>query len=280
MLEQKVKKPFGSQSLPSYIETVAAQDFGPQELKEKIVTWLKSHLVRTKASGYVFGMSGGIDSSVVSLLVKDAVGDNHLGLILPSDDNPEDIRDAIVLAEKYQIKTKLIDLSSLYTSLLSNLPKSDSLENYAALKGRIRFSILYYFAKNLNYLVVGTVNKLEWSIGYFPKHAVGDVLPIADLLKSEIRNIGRIYGLSEELVNKRASGCSSGSTAEEEWGVSEEELESIVKFLEMGIMPRLDIDRLNNIIARYNSSTHKRLNYPVFMKNNASNRFYSTSLGL
>ena len=128
---------------------------------------MKKQVKLAKAGGIVMGLSGGVDSSVVAALAKEAVGKNRLlALILPIHSQIHDLRDAKIVAQKLGIETKTIDLSKTYDNLIKILPKGNSLAK-ANLKPRLRMSVLYYFANKLNYLVCGTGNKSELMVGYF-----------------------------------------------------------------------------------------------------------------
>jgi len=136
-------------------------------MKEKIINWIKKQVKQARAKGIVLGLSGGVDSSVVAALAKEAVGKKRvLALILPCHSQIQDLKDARLVANKLKVKIKMIDLSSIYDTLIGILPKAGSLAK-ANLKPRLRMSVLYYFANKLNYLVCGTGNKSELMVGYF-----------------------------------------------------------------------------------------------------------------
>ncbi len=136
-------------------------------MKSKIVSWIKKQVKDAKAKGVVLGLSGGIDSAVVAVLSKEAVGRNNvLVLFMPCNSNPQDLKDARLVAKKLNLKAKLVDLSGVYNNFLKILPESSSLAK-SNLKPRLRMAALYYFANKLNYLVCGTGNKSELMTGYF-----------------------------------------------------------------------------------------------------------------
>src|SRR6185369_6674237 len=95
-------------------------------------------------------------------------------------------------------------------------------------KPRLRMAALYFVANSLNYLVAGTGNRSELTIGYFTKHGDGgvDILPIAGLLKSEVLAMARELGVPAEIVDKAPSaGLWQGQTDEAEMGFSYADLE-------------------------------------------------------
>ncbi len=230
-------------------------------MKERIISWIRDEVEAANAAGAVFGLSGGLDSSVVAILCRDALGDSTLALILPCDSAKEDVSDAILVAQKFNIKTKTIDLTNLYESLLKILPEGEILAR-ANLKPRLRMTTLYYFANTLNYLVVGTGNRSEIEVGYFTKHGDGatDILPLGGLYKTQVRELAEELGVPEEILEKPPSaGLWENQTDEGELGISYESLDSILSSLETGEEPAgfrpEEIQLVRNMAAR---SEHKR----------------------
>ena len=200
--------------------------------EKKIIVWLKTKLKSAKKSGIVVGLSGGVDSAVVSVLCRKAVGTkNILCLILPCQSQKTDITDAKKVAKKFELKTETIDLTKIYENLIGVLPVANKLTQ-ANLKPRLRMLTLYYFANKLNYIVEGTGNKSELSIGYFTKYGDGgvDILPIGDLYKSEVRGLAKYLKVPEEIITKPpTAGLWTGQTDEGEIGMTYDELEYSLK---------------------------------------------------
>ena len=128
------------------------------------------------------------------------------------------------------LETMTIDLTSLYDSLLTILPPGNK-HVAANLKPRLRMTVLYYFAGLRNYLVAGTGNKCEIAVGYFTKYGDGgvDLLPLGDLLKSQVREIAYKLGLPEAIITKPPSaGLFPGQTDEGELKLTYDELEQVL----------------------------------------------------
>lgn len=230
-------------------------------MKEKIISWIKKQLRDSGAKGIVMGISGGVDSSVVAALAKQAVGSKRfLALILPCHSQKQDLADAKLTAKKLGIKTKTIDLSKRYDDLIKILPKANKLA-LANLKPRLRMLVLYYFANKLNYLVCGTGNKSELLCGYFTKHGDGatDILPIADLLKRDVRKLAKELKVPARIINKPATaGLWPGQTDEGEMGITYPELDDILERMEhkrKQVAPRKKVDKVREMIKH---SEHKR----------------------
>lgn len=248
----------------------------PLELKNNLINWLKDYLVNSQKEGYVLGLSGGIDSAVTALLAKDAVdkiGKNLLTLLLPINNDYYDEKTAISICNQYNLKYKIVNMTSAYNVLKTTLNNSvDKPVVYTNLKARLRECTIYFHANNLNYLVLGTINKGEYTIGYFPKNATaGDILPLADLLKNELREIGKSYGLRDEIVTRKASGCVLAKTAEEEWGFTEDELDTMVSHFDgsdesLKSLKEIIPEKKERFLNAYRTSLHKRRFYPIFLK--------------
>ena len=149
-------------------------------LADSIASWISGHVGAPLGStGAVIGLSGGIDSAVVSGLCARAVGkENVLGIIMPAHSAQADIDDAILTAETWGIEHRTLDLTYLYDQVRETLPPGNDMAN-ANIKPRLRMITLDHHANTLNRLVVGTGNRSELMIGYFTKYGDGgvDLLP-------------------------------------------------------------------------------------------------------
>jgi len=230
-------------------------------MKEKIVSWIKRQVKDTKAKGIVLGLSGGIDSAVVAALSCQAVGRRKvLALFLPCNSNPRDLKDAKLVARKLKLKTKLIDLSRIYNNLLKILPGANSLAKNN-LKPRLRMLTLYYFANKLNYLVCGTGNKSEFSVGYFTKFGDGgaDILPIAGLFKRQVKALAKELNIPEPVIIKApTAGLWQGQTDEGEMGITYNDLDDILARLENKVAQAASIVKVKKVKGLIKKSEHKR----------------------
>lgn len=238
------------------------------QLAGRISEWIRQKVKEAGAEGVVVGISGGVDSSVVASLAKKAVGEKVLGVIMPCHSEPLDEKYAWLVAEKLKIKAERVVLDSLYDRFSELLPSGKRLA-LANLKARLRMATLYYFANNLNYLVVGTGNKSEISVGYFTKYGDGgcDILPLGDLLKTEVRKLARVLELPEEIIDRVPSaGLWGGQTDEEEMGLRYEDLDEIISAIEAdkrSLTPKEVVARVKRLIE---ASQHKRSPVAVFKK--------------
>jgi NAD+ synthase len=205
-----------------------------ERLKGKIVRWLREKANKAGATGGVVGLSGGIDSTLVAYLSKEAYGEGFLPLFLPCQSKKADFEDAKLVEEFLGMKAEVVDLNPIYNTLCSIFPGGTKISQ-ANLKPRLRMLTLYYFANTYNKLVVGTGNKSELMLGYFTKYGDGgvDILPLGDLYKTQVRELARYLGVPEKILNKPPSaGLWEGQTDEGEIGLSYEEVDRILKAIE------------------------------------------------
>lgn len=230
-------------------------------MKNKIVSWIKQQVKHSGAKGIVMGLSGGIDSAVVAALAKEAVGKNNLlVLFMPCNSDAQDLKDAKLVAHKLGLKSKLVDLSTVYNNFLKVLPGAISLAR-GNLKPRLRMSTLYYFANKLNYLVCGTGNKSELMVGYFTKYGDGgvDILPIADLFKRQVRQLAKELRIPQGIITKApTAGLWSGQTDEGEMGITYNELDDILDRFCNHKKQVAGSKKVDKVISMYKNSEHKR----------------------
>jgi NAD+ synthase len=212
---------------------------------ETISTWLRDKAMSVGSRGYVFGLSGGIDSAVVARLCQLALPQRVLGVMLPCYSHPQDEADARLVASTFAFPVARVDIGPAFDALTGELQHAikgmpshvDSVDIKqqlpdANLKPRLRMASLYFIANSLNYLVAGTGNRSEITLGYFTKYGDGgvDVLPIGSLLKSEVRALAREIGVPDPIITKPpTAGLWVGQTDEAEMGFSYDTLETYLK---------------------------------------------------
>ena len=226
---------------------------------EELVNWLQKKVKEARAEGLVFGLSGGIDSAVIAGIAKRAFPNNSLGIIMPCHSDPIDEEHGILVADTFNLEKIKVDLSDSFDILY----KSMGVENKSKLamsnlKPRLRMTTLYYHGQNNNYLVVGSSNKSEYTVGYFTKHGDSgvDLLPLTSFVKSEIRELARQLGTPEIVIEKPpTAGLWANQTDEEEMGFGYDVLDNYIK---TGRGP----EEITSRIDRMNKSSEHKRNYP------------------
>jgi len=235
------------------------------QIKKQLVKWLKEQVRKSGCRGIVVGLSGGIDSAVTAALSQLACGRNCLGVIMPCHNHADDEKDARLLADHLKMKVTKVDLGPAYDRLIHALPAAGNKVVSGNMRPRLRMTVLYYYAGLNKYLVAGTGNKTEISLGYFTKYGDGgvDLLPLAGLLKSEVRALAAELGLPEELIKRKPSaGLWPGQTDEDEIGLPYDVLDCLVS----GKKPagKINPAKLRRINLMMKNSGHKRNPVPAF----------------
>jgi NAD+ synthase len=243
------------------------------EVETKITRFIKDYVLKSKAKGIVLGLSGGIDSSTVAALSAKAIGGNNvLGLMLPEKEtyNPKDIEHVKIIAEKFGLKTEIIDITPVLEAFRKSMQIFDDKDRLCKgnLKARTRMVYLYYYANRLSLIVCGSSDKSETMIGYFTKwgDVAADISPIMDLYKTQVKKLARHIGIPKEIVEKPPSPTLwPGQTAEEELGLKYETLDLILYGLEHfmktdEIAEQLGLQKalVEKVKKRWQSMEHKR----------------------
>ena len=233
------------------------------ELKLKCEEWLRERVSEAHADGIVLGLSGGIDSSVLAALGREALGrDKVFGIIMPCHSIDEDEADAKLLAETVDVDFIRVDLTEVFDSMLKSIGGDLNSLVKSNMKARLRMVTLYAVAQSRNFLVCGTSNKSEYETGYFTKFgdSGSDLMPLANFLKRDIRELAKILNVPEKIINKAPSaGLYEGQTDEADMGFSYDVLD---EYLATGKIS--DEKKRERIDVMRRRSEHKRKPIPIF----------------
>jgi len=236
-------------------------------LADDIAAWIRTVVHDAGAEGTVVGLSGGIDSAVVAALAHRSLPRKVLGAILPCESDPADAEDADIIAATLGIETVHVDLTEAYRALAQVLPDAPR-EVKANIKPRLRMAALYHLAASHNYLVCGSSNRSELTVGYFTKHGDGgvDLLPIAGLLKTQVRQLARTLDIPQRVIDKPpTAGLWPGQTDEGEMGLRYAQLDVALLALDRrdpSGVPAPILTRVRELMRR---SAHKRSLPPMFL---------------
>lgn len=207
----------------------------PEKIATFLERWIKDRLGDAGARGGILGLSGGVDSAALAALLRRVCGrDDMLAVIMPCHSNPNDERDARLVADALDIPVKKLDLSDMYDMFVKSIesihgPLGEMAK--ANIKPRLRMITLYAIAQSENFLVCGGGNKDELTFGYFTKHGDSgvDMLPFGELLKGEVFALAKYLGVPAQIVEKPPSaGLWSGQTDEGEMGVTYADLDRYI----------------------------------------------------
>ncbi len=197
--------------------------FDALKIKNDCVEWIKQFFEENgKDCNAVIGISGGKDSSVAAALCVEALGKERvIGVLMPCGEQ-HDIDMAYLLVNHLGIKHHTVNVKAAVDGVLSSIPDSIELTTQARtnLPPRIRMATLYAVSQSCNGRVVNTCNLSEDWVGYSTRYgdAAGDFSPLSHLTVAEIKEIGRILGLPDVLVDKTPIDGLCGKTDEDNLG--------------------------------------------------------------
>jgi NAD+ synthase len=247
-------------------------------LSDKIVNWIKNYAVTNNLQSLVVGVSGGVDSGLVSTLCAKTGLPTYVVSMPISQDASQLSRarnHGIWLMNNFKniifIEKDLTILNEAFKSLFFDF--SSPLAN-ANSRSRLRMVSLYQIAGAKKGIVVGTGNKVEdFGVGFYTKYGDGgvDISPIADLTKTEVRNMAKAIGVPEYIVNAIPTDglWEDNRTDENQIGASYDELEWAMNYDGSHELTH----RQNEILAIYNKfntqNKHKMLPIPTFKKHDS-----------
>ena len=249
-----------------------------KELKNNIVEWITEYYSNNNIKALVVGVSGGIDSAVVSTLCAETGLPTYV-VTMPLDSKKENTElsdlHAKELNEKYEnVQVLKIDLSGTFHNFISTVGLQTKKEGYtynrdlitnehsnANTKSRLRMVALYQIAGSVGGIVVGTGNKVEdYGVGFYTKYGDGgvDIAPIADLYKTEVWELGKHLKVNELIIKAKPTDGLWGDsrTDEDQLGASYEQLEEAMEY---GTGPAV------KILGEYNERNKHKMNpIPTF----------------
>ena len=205
-------------------------------IKDWILNYVNS--MPKKAESLVIGISGGIDSSVTSTLCA-MTGLKTIVLTMPikqiSSQHDLSLKHNDWLKEKYEnVESHIIKLDEVFNSFKSSLSSFDNEHGMANSRARIRMTTLYQVAAANKGIVVGTGNKVEdFGVGFYTKYGDGgvDISPIADCTKTQVWELGRHLGISDDIINTPPTDglWDDGRNDVQQLGMSYEDLEKAME---------------------------------------------------
>ena len=225
--------------------------FNAEKVKNECVQWIRDFFEENgKDCNAVVGISGGKDSSIVAALCVEALGkDRVIGVLMPCGEQA-DIDMAKLLVNTLGIKHYIINIKDAVDGITNNIPFELSTQSKTNLPPRIRMSTLYAVSQSHNGRVANTCNLSEDWVGYSTRYgdSVGDFSPCSNLTVDEMKQIGRLIGLTSELVDKVPTDGLCGKTDEDNLGFTYAELDRYIRTGEIeDAEKKAKIDRLHRI---------------------------------
>jgi len=205
-----------------------------ENIKAQMKSFLREEVSNIGLEKVVVGISGGLDSAIVSVLCKEVFGENFSAVMMPSHfSSDSSINDAKELCEKFNISYEVVEIAPMIKGYFDTVQDATPLRigNFSA---RMRMSVLYDISARDNSLVIGTSNKSEILLGYgtlFGDTACA-INPIGQLYKSDAFEFARYLGVTDAICEKKPSAdLWEGQSDEEELGYTYKVMDDVLKQL-------------------------------------------------
>ena len=220
-------------------------NFNANKIKNECIKWIKEWFDKNgKNCNCICGISGGKDSSIVAALCVEALGkDRVIGVLMPNGEQ-SDIGMAKKLIKHLNIHSIEINIDETVNCVLNGIVTAiydDVRQGFDTLKiseqtkinlpARIRMSTLYAVSQSMNGRVANTCNLSEDWVGYATRYgdAAGDFSPLSNLTVTEVKEIGRVLGLPDELIDKVPTDGLCGKTDEDNLGFTYDVLDKYIR---------------------------------------------------
>ena len=206
--------------------------FDAVKVKNECVAWIRDFFAKNGPDcNAVVGISGGKDSSVVAALCVEALGkDRVVGVLMPCGEQA-DIDMAKLLVSHLSIESVVVNVKDAVEGIKNAVPFELSTQSLTNLPPRVRMATLYAVSQSKNGRVANTCNLSEDWVGYSTRYgdSVGDFSPCSRLTVAEVKEIGRVLGLPDVLVDKVPIDGLCGKTDEENLGFTYAELDRYIR---------------------------------------------------
>ncbi|MFO7917040.1 MAG: NAD+ synthase [Anaerolineae bacterium] len=214
----------------------------------RIVGFLRDYAEGAGRPRFVVGLSGGVDSSLATILAARAVGpENVKAMMLPHEtSSPESEEDARLVIDKLGVASTRFEITEMVEPLFCRCPNMDKTRRGNAM-ARCRMLVLYDQSEGFEGLVLGTSNRTEWLLGYFTLYgdSAAAIEPLEHLYKCQVRELAKYVGVPEHIIEKPASAdLWPGQTDEKELGFTYDVADQI-----LFLLTERDLD-VEEIVAR------------------------------
>jgi NAD+ synthase len=246
------------------------QQFEAEKALQTIKRFLTGKLNQTGLSGFVVGLSGGIDSAVSTGLAVAAVGkDKVFGILMPyRTSSSHSIQDATLYAQQLGIEFETVDISPMIDAYFDTIDESNRLRAGNKM-ARERMGILFDYAHKMNRLVLGTGNRTEICLGYTTWYgdSACSLNPLGELYKTDVRTVARLIGVPPAVIAKHPTAdLWEGQTDEGEIGVTYQKIDQLLELIiDRGVtsMSQLEqagfgSDEISRVVSLMNRNSFKR----------------------
>ena len=259
----------------------------PKLAREWLLEFIRDEVRRRRGfEGVVVGLSGGVDSSVVTMLAAEALGpENVWALRMPyRTSSRESLDHAQLVIDATGVHSETIDISAAADGLAGSLADAPDPRRLGNICARLRMIALFDRSAALGALPLGTGNKSERLLGYFTWHADDSppVNPLGDLFKTQVWVLARHVGVPQVIIDKPATAdLVSGQTDEGDFGIRYGRADLILHWLLLGHRPE-EIEQLGftadevSLVRDRLESTHWKRKLPTvaMMSQTAIGEYY------
>lgn len=215
-----------------------------QSTRNAICAWMNKYAAESMKNGFVVGVSGGVDSALVSTLCAHTGRETRL-LVMPIHQNPDQTRrgreHCEALASAFNnVSLHQVELTNVFEECMCTFRVHFDVDNLVAanLRSRLRMATLYSFSTEYNLLVTGTGNKVEdYGVGFFTKYGDGgvDISPIGRLTKTQVWELAEHMKVSKEIIMATPTDglWEDGRSDEEQLGARYVDIEKAMEFCEV-----------------------------------------------
>lgn len=247
-------------------------------ITKNISNWIRDYAIENSRESLVVGISGGIDSSVVSTLCA-MTGMPVYALTMPirqiDSQNDLSLKQGEWLVKKFKnVSHSIVPLDSVFNSFQDSIgkPFDDELA-FANSKSRLRMVLLHQISGSKKGIVVGTGNKVEdFGVGFYTKYGDGgvDISPIADFYKSEVYDLAKELDVLQEIIDAPPTDglWEDGRTDQDQLGgLTYDQMERAMTLDQMGaIVTGPDIELLETYRNIRQQNLHKMIPIPIYTK--------------
>ncbi len=259
----------------------------PALVRDWLVEFLRDELTRRRGfSKAIVGLSGGVDSALVTYLCAEALGaENVLAVRMPyRTSSQESLDHAQLVIDDLGVQHRTIEITKAVEGYLAEFESDADGRRRGNVMARMRMIVLFDQSAKHNALPVGTGNKSERLFGYFTWHADDSppINPIGDLYKSQVWELAHFVGVPDVIVHKPASAdLIQGQTDESDFGISYKRADLILalllrgyhreRLIEMGL-PAAELDLVKGKL----DATHWKRHLPTtaMLSNTSINDYY------
>jgi len=248
----------------------------PELVAEILCRFIRNEIQRAGFRRAVVGLSGGIDSSVVTFLAARALGaENVLAVTMPYRTSSEATRrDSQTVIHRLGVHTLDVPITEQIDAYFARFPDASQMRR-ANKCARERMTVLYDQSAAFEGLVLGTSNKSELLLGYGTQFGdlASAINPVGDLYKTQLCQLAAFLGVPEQIRGKPPTGdLWVGQTDEGELGFTYADVDRLLvlmvdrrwrraEMLTTGFVAEF-VDRVATLVRR----NHYKRRMPVIAK--------------